>query len=631
MSGGPELQQNNQQQQLHPGPAPQAPKLHGQFTPGGTHPLAALSPTAALFGGPAVGLGTGLVTGAIESATGVDKPIASVNTNNAVAPAKAGVPPVSAADKATEPQKGMPIQDRAWVEAHRKELGMPPDMPAEQFFQEFLAHQLAYKKSTKEVANDPNDPSKGMHTESNYTDYEKKMLKAWGYSDKPAEVMDEKSGLYAARFDPLKGAKGPDGKPLHSEVAFRGTADLGGVEADTSKYIGATQYEPHKKEIAALMHGGVGQVSTTGHSLGGALAQKAAADNLDVTGGVTTFQSPGIDYADALKFNAANKDGHIDVAHHYVSSDTVHRAGDQKVAGKFYENKVAGLDGAMSAPGLALKNVMPSHTGYMYYNNGEGNLRDPDSKWAKQGVSHNVTTEEHTEDTVHSRHFHEGIRQGIGALATAGLGTYRGTKDILAGANEGFHDAAHGIKTSAQETGAGLKHAGGETVQGVKTAGSGVAQGGSEILHGDFKHGLSDAGHGLAQGTKEVLQGGKDAAGSLWHGAVGTTKALGQGAADLGHGVVQGGSKILHAGMDATYQAGKAALHLPQAAGELGQWAGHEAMDGAKYLGNKAVEGGKAAVNATGKALSATGHALDDSAHWAGSKIKNGWHSLTGW
>lgn len=630
MSSGPELQTNNQQQHPHPGPVAPTSKLHGQFTPGGTHPLAALSPTAALFGGAGVGFGTGLVTGAVESAAGTEKPIASVNTHNKVHPAQAGVSPHAPVDPA-EPQKGMPLQDRAWVEAHRKELGMPPDMPAEQFFQEFLAHQLAYKKSTKDVPNDAKDPSKGMHQESNYTEYERKMLQAWGYSDKPQEVMDEKSGLYAARFDPLKGAKGPDGKPLHSEVAFRGTADLGGIEADTSKYIGATQYEPHKKEIAALMHGGVGQVSTSGHSLGGALAQKAAADNLDVTGGVTTFQAPGIDYADAARFNAANRDHHIDVAHHYVSSDTVHRAGDQKVGGTFYENKVAGLDGAMSAPGLALANVQPSHRGYMYYNNGSGNLRDPNSKWAKDGVSTNVTTEEHGADTVHSRHFHEGVRQGAGALATAGLGAVRGTKDILQGANEGFHDAAHGIKTSAQETGQGLQHAGSEGLHGVKTAGSGLAQGGSEILHGNIKSGLGHAGQGLAQGTGEVLKGGADAAGALWHGAVGTTKAVGQGALDLGKGVLKGGDKMLHAGIDATYQAGKAAMHLPQAAGELGHWAGHEVMDGAKYVGGKAVEGGKAALSATGKALSATGHALDDGAHWAGNKVKNGWHSLTGW
>jgi hypothetical protein len=550
---------------------------------------------------------TGLVGGAAAELSGANKPVASVTTNNSVAPAHAG------------PDGQMPLQDRAWVEAHRKQLGMPADMPADQFFQEFLAHDLAYKQATKQVANDPKDASKGTHEESNYTPYEQAMLKAWGYQAKPQEVMDPKSGLYAARFNPIvdKNGKGPDGVPISPVVAFRGTADLGGARADADTYIGASQYEPHKAEIAALMNPDHGKVVTTGHSLGGSLAQKAAADNVNSVAGVTTFQSPGIDYADAAKFNLANRDHHIDVAHHYVSSDTVHRAGDQKLGGTFYENKVAGMDGVMSAPGLALKNVMPSHTGYMYYNNGDGNLRDPDSKWAKQGVSHNVTTEEHTSDTVGSRHFHEGMRQGLGALATTGITGYNVAKDIGGGIKNGVKDTISDLGSTAHSTGQGLKNAGSEGWSGVKTAGSGVAQGTSEIAHGHILSGLGQAGTGLMQGTGQVLKGGYDAASSLVHGAAGTVGALGHGALDVGKGVLHAGGDLLKGGEAAAYQVGKSALHLAQVPGELGTWAGE-----------KLVQGGSAAVNATGHALSATGHAIDNGAHWAGDKIKGAWHSL---
>jgi hypothetical protein len=541
--------------------------------------------------------------------SGADKPTAQVSTNNSVAPAKAN-----------EPAGQMQLQDPAWVEAHRKELGMPPDMPVEQFFQEFLAHDLAYKQATKQVPNDPNDPSKGTHTESNYTPYEQAMLKAWGYSDKPQEVIDPKTSLYAARFNPLKGAMDPNGQALHPTVAFRGTADLGGARADADTYIGASQYEPNKAAIAALMNPDQGKVITTGHSLGGALAQKAAADNVQDVSGVTTFQSPGIDYADALKFNAANADNHIDVAHHFVSSDTVHRAGDQELAGKYYENRVQGLDGIKSAPGISLASVMPSHTGYMYYNNGDGNLRDPNSKWAQQGISSNVTTDEYMDDPEHDRHFSEGTRQALGSLATVGITAYNSGAALGTGLKTGYADTKAGVSQAAQTTEQGLKSAGGQGWNGVKTAGSGVAQGGSEIAQGHILSGLGTAGKGVAQGTGQVLGAGAQAAGAMWKGAVGTAGALGQGAMDVGKGAVNAGTDLVKGAGAAAYQVGKAGLHLAQVPGEVGYWAG-----------TKIAEGGQAAVKATGNALSATGQAIGNGANWAEQKAANAWHSATGW
>jgi hypothetical protein len=445
------------------------------------------------------------------------------------------------------------------------------------------------------------------------------MLKAWGYKATPQELQDKQSGLYAARFDPLKEGKGPDGKPLNPLVAFRGTHDLGGARADADTYIGASQYEPHKADIAKLMDPSHGKVTTTGHSLGGALAQKAAADNLNSVGGITTFQSPGIDSTDANRLNAANKDGHIDVAHHFIQSDTVHRAGDERADGKFYQNRIQGLDGALSAPGVALANAMPSHRGYMYYNDGEGNLRDPNSKWAKQGVSSNLTTAEFDHDPVGSRHMHEGIRQGLGAVVSGGIGIANGIGDLGTGIKNGIVDTASGFGSAAQKTGQGLAAAGQQGLHGAQTAAHGLAQGGSEIAHGNISQGLGDAGRGLASGTREVLSGGAQAAGSLWHGAVGGVQAVGQGALDVGRGAVHAGADLAHAGGAAAYQLGKSAIHLAQTPAELGSWAGGKIVDGA---------------HATGQALSngahATGQALSNGAHWAGGQVAGAWHSLTG-
>ena len=76
-------------------------------------------------------------------------------------------------------------------------------------------------------------------------------------------------------------------------------------------------------------------MSVAGYSLGGYLAQRAAADNADLVGNgeVVTFQSGGLHREDTAKFNEANADGHIDVRHHQTNMDVVHRAGEAPLPG----------------------------------------------------------------------------------------------------------------------------------------------------------------------------------------------------------------------------------------------------------------------------------------------------------
>ena len=84
-----------------------------------------------------------------------------------------------------------------------------------------------------------------------------------------------------------------------------------------------------KKAIDDLMKVAPGQkLEVTGHSLGGALAQKAAAEHAASIGAVTTFQAPGVDAADAAKFNANKADGVKAVS--YTHLDVYKRQGQQR-------------------------------------------------------------------------------------------------------------------------------------------------------------------------------------------------------------------------------------------------------------------------------------------------------------
>src|SRR5690606_6430064 len=75
--------------------------------------------------------------------------------------------------------------------------------------------------------------------------------------------------------------------------------------------VGNAQYEANQELIDATMREtaeayGRG-VEVTGHSLGGSLAQIAAARNTDQTGHITTFQSPGVAAEEVERIEEANR------------------------------------------------------------------------------------------------------------------------------------------------------------------------------------------------------------------------------------------------------------------------------------------------------------------------------------
>jgi pimeloyl-ACP methyl ester carboxylesterase len=151
------------------------------------------------------------------------------------------------------------------------------------------------------------------------------------------------------------------GKP--PVVAFRGTVPtkIQTVIADLDPTgIGMYQFNPNRALIdgqmaAAATHG---QVISAGHSLGGALAQIAAATFPDRVQRIVTFQAPGISKemaAQLVKYNAEHPDAEIESSHHRVKGDLVPLGGEALTPGVIHNHK-------MTDGNLFQKNPIAKHT-----------------------------------------------------------------------------------------------------------------------------------------------------------------------------------------------------------------------------------------------------------------------------
>ncbi|HET9621082.1 MAG TPA: alpha/beta fold hydrolase [Kofleriaceae bacterium] len=157
--------------------------------------------------------------------------------------------------------------------------------------------------------------------------------------------------------------EGSNRKPI---VAFRGTvpskpqtiiADL-----DPSG-IGMYQFNPNRAMIDAQMAAAHthGQIISTGHSLGGALAQIAAATFPDRVGRIVTFQAPGVSKATAKKleeYNEEHPDAEIMSTHHRVQGDLVPMGGQALTPGVVVDHQMTG-GSALSRNPLAKHLTMP--------------------------------------------------------------------------------------------------------------------------------------------------------------------------------------------------------------------------------------------------------------------------------
>ena len=237
---------------------------------------------------------------------------------------------------AQETVVGAVDEAQAWydpdVESDRVQdqvLTAAQDIPNQDIIYEQLAHNLAYGR------------------------WDPKQLDAWGYEE-PEELIeiDEVTGmnLWVVRPKNEPGTSSPvegmHGKPLRAVLCFRGSSDAVDWADDLSpEGVGAFQFSAHQGEIAQAVseNSAWGPPDTTGHSLGGALAQLAS--TVGSVNRVVTFQSPGIsqEYLDQAQTQE-------DATHHRAKNDIVAWAGDQHLDGEsyIYDQTGAGFEPGMS-------------------------------------------------------------------------------------------------------------------------------------------------------------------------------------------------------------------------------------------------------------------------------------------
>jgi hypothetical protein len=166
-------------------------------------------------------------------------------------------------------------------------------------------------------------------------DNDQRFLAANGYAAQP--IIRGVHEFVMRTFLPTQAGKPPI-------VAFRGTVPTKAqtVIADLDPTgIGMYQFNPNRARIdgqmlAASTHG---QIISSGHSLGGALAQIAAATFPDRIDRIVTFQAPGVSREMAQKVvqhNEQHPDEAIESSHHRVEGDLVPKGGQALTPGTIH-------------------------------------------------------------------------------------------------------------------------------------------------------------------------------------------------------------------------------------------------------------------------------------------------------
>lgn len=224
------------------------------------------------------------------------------------------------------------------IESNRKIVGNLAAIPNYHVILEQLAHRHAYESPDLSAP----DEYSGA---ANKTAAQATLLRRLGYR-KGASVESAVTGFQVTCFLPFVDAAGkqippaelglPDGTRLRPVLAFRGTdgSQLRDILDDANKDgIGMTQMSMHAEEVRQLMtqaaSAGFGLPDLTGHSLGGALAQRAAARCEGLFNDIVTFQAPGIG-AEASRVDPRKNRS----THYMADGDVVSRAGGQHTAGE---------------------------------------------------------------------------------------------------------------------------------------------------------------------------------------------------------------------------------------------------------------------------------------------------------
>jgi hypothetical protein len=188
-------------------------------------------------------------------------------------------------------------------------------------------------------------------------DNDQRFLAANGYAAQP--IIRGVHEFVMRTFLPTQAGKPPI-------VAFRGTvpSKVQTVIADLDPSgIGVYQFNPNRAVIDAQMLAASthGPIISSGHSLGGALAQIAAATFPDRVGRIVTFQAPGVAKETAKKleqYNAEHPDQAIESTHHRVKGDLVPLGGEALTPGVIHNHEMTG-GSALSRNPLAKHTSMP--------------------------------------------------------------------------------------------------------------------------------------------------------------------------------------------------------------------------------------------------------------------------------
>jgi hypothetical protein len=238
---------------------------------------------------------------------------------------------------------------------------------------ETLAHEMVYED---ELSSD-----------------QRQTLRELGFRPRPL-VTDPVSDFQMRGFMPLDNEAGSDRTPV---LAFRGSESIQDVIDDLNERgVGALQMRRNLNSIMDEMERLGGRVIVTGHSLGGALAQMAAALFPSRVVRVVTFQSPGIpsDMLDQLnRYNeSVPEDQRIQSDHYQAEGGIIDAAGQAFTPGTItvlptdlvsLGSVIGGFIGSMAGPagsaaGFTGGRAVSAHTSFIVHRLQELRRDDPD-------------------------------------------------------------------------------------------------------------------------------------------------------------------------------------------------------------------------------------------------------------
>lgn len=175
-----------------------------------------------------------------------------------------------------------------------------------------------------------------IYMDDHLSDSVQQQLANYGYRAEP---------LYQGGFDfqmrvfmPLNTEEHRNKKPV---VAFRGSSSLADAFVDFDRSgVGSLQFRANIEQIRARIVRLVTRVIVVGHSLGGALAQLAAAILPDHIERIVTFQSPGISQRmvqNIIRYNQRTEGHNVLATHYRAYHDIVDDVGTAFAPGTSYE------------------------------------------------------------------------------------------------------------------------------------------------------------------------------------------------------------------------------------------------------------------------------------------------------